>query len=118
MAEYSFIKGRQNRETKPVLLLTRKRAMRMYYYNPDTCECLPCPKDYDIETVGRGHYVFHKKGGEEDCINYSVDTEEMICSCPDFLLRHPDEGGPGRGAKRSRRGPCKHLKLALFLEGK
>lgn len=72
----------------------------MCFYDEGTGETVACPREYGVETIGRCHYLLRK--GD---VAYSVDLEEMTCTCPDFLVRQSRRPG----------GSCKHIRLARAL---
>lgn len=76
------------------------RGFSVCFYDRQTGETVACPRDYEVETIGRGHYLFRK-----GAVAYSVDLEEATCSCPDFLVRRAGRAGAS----------CKHLRLTRAL---
>lgn len=73
----------------------------MCFYDRETGETVACPRDYEVETIGRRHYLFRRGG-----LAYSVDLEEVTCTCPDFMVRKAGRAGAS----------CKHIRLARVLD--
>lgn len=76
------------------------KGFSVCFYDEQTGETVACPRDYGVECIGRGHYLFRK--GD---IAYGVDLEEGTCTCPDFIVRRSARPGAG----------CKHMRLARVL---
>jgi hypothetical protein len=76
------------------------KGFSVCFYDRGSGETVACPRDYEVETIGRSHYLF-RKGSTA----YSVDLEEGTCTCQDFLIRRSGRAG----------ATCKHLRLARAL---
>lgn len=76
------------------------KGFSVCFYDRRTGETVACPRDYEVETIGRAHYLFRK--GE---VAYAVDLEGGTCTCPDFLVRKAGKAGSS----------CKHVRLARAL---
>lgn len=74
-------------------------GFRVFFFDNQTSETVPCPQNYTIELAGRRQFLFFK--GD---VVYDVDLENTTCTCADFMARR-------RGV-----GSCKHLRLARVLE--